>query len=258
MTDSLADLSPSSIIFTADTLQYYLDHRALLQAEVQKGQDLEYGQKLYALIYSKAILKDPMVALMMFQQELLPLTQQLQDDEQGIFSHKLDMTSDLNTITNTAEGIFNKGAKLTEQDATQLAYLLLFLTAIPFASDLNPTVISNIQNAMTDLATNVFTGGSVDRTPAAWAAMIYTEQQDIFNKANNGADKKNSAAVQDIKSAYQDFDQTTGMLTSSDKMLQNDAQTSVNNEKAQLGAYSKMADAQTSFEKAVNRAGSKI
>ena len=257
MSDSIpltTDTIPASPVWLTDTIQYYLDHRKLIQNENQKSKDIEYGQRLYALIYSKVALKDPMLAVLMFQQELLPAKQAIQDDDQAIFSNKLDMTTDLNTIVNTAENMFNEGASITQADVHRLTFLLLFLTAIPFADDLNSVVVSHIQNAFIDMTQNAFHCGP-HRDPKHWEKVISIDMPYLFNTANNGADHHNQSAVERIKTAYQDFDQATGMLNSCNKMLGNDANTSVADEKTQLGGYSKMADEWTGFARAVNRAG---
>lgn len=252
----LIPLNPSiADVWDTDTIQYYLDHRKLLQAEEKKGQDIDLGQKLYALIYSKVAIQDPMLAVMMFQQELLPVTQSIEDDDEAVFASKLDMTTDLNTIVNIAENIFNKGEAVTTADTFKLAYLLLFLTAIPFADDLNSTVVSQVQNAFTDLAQTVFQlDPSGTRDVKQWQFAIYLVMQYLFKDANDGNNAHNKGSLEQIQTAYRDMDQASGVLNSCSKMLGNDANTEVANQETELGGYSKMADMQIGFMRAVNQA----
>lgn len=247
---------PATPIWDTDTIQYYLDHRKLLQEEVKKGGDIVLGQQLYALIYSKVALQDPMLAVLMFQQELLPVKQAIEDDNEAIFAGKLDMTTDLNTIVNLAENLFNKGDSITHAETFKLAYLLLFLTAIPFAKDLNETVVSQVQNAFIDLTKNAF-HLSVHRDVAHWQQGVEIDMHYLFKTAGDGSDEHNREALQRIKTGYQDMDQASGVLSSCNKMLGNDANTEIANQETQLGGYSKMADMQIGFMRAVNRSLSK-
>lgn len=238
-----------------DTVQYYLDHRKLLQAEKKKGEDIELGRKIFQLIYAKAMLKDPMLAVLMFQQELLPVKQMVEDDSENILSHRMDMRTDLDSMVNMAESLFNKGAKITPEEADHLAYLLLFLTAIPFAKDIdqNGDVVKGVESAFNDLTTKVFSTGRVDRDTWDWGKRIYVDQRWLFNTADAGGGEHADYAMHAIKEAYDDINQATSLLTSSSKMLQNDAQNTANDEKVQLGGYTKMSEMQLSFERQSNR-----
>ena len=251
---STSESSPPLPNYT-DTVKYYLDHRNLIQALKKKGKDIDLGRKIFALIYSKEMLKDPMVAIMDFQQEFLPQKQLIGDDDENILSHKMDMTTDLNTIVNTAEGVFNKGASITREEADHMAYLLLFLTAIPFAKDVDPNgqIVGGIESAFKDLTTKVFNCGSIGRNMKEWSGKIYGDQQHIFNTAADPSNEHSRQCMQAVKSGYDDFARSSGLTTSSGKMLQNDAKTEVNDQKVQLGGYSKMANMETSFMRDVNR-----
>ncbi len=234
------------------TREYYEAHRLLIQALKKQGDDIDLGKKLYAIIYA---LKDPMLAIFEMQQLLLPLKEDLEDDRQQVLGHRMDMATALENLVDLAESKFNQGSHITQDQATELAFIMLFLIQLPFSSALDPQVAREVQFSMINLAVSVLGCQELAHPDLnVWSQTIFNNQIALFQCAEQH-NKGYQTALQNIQNGFSDFDLSTQYLTGYSSQLQNMARTSATNEEAEMGGYQKMADMHIAFQKAANKLG---